>query len=119
MQFSRRDFLSVTAGTLIARTNLPAETRMSSRERVDRALEGREVDRTPFSFWHHFGLQKEPPERFVQAILDFHARFRTDLVKVMSDFPYPQPEGRWHDLREEANPFPAQIQALNSIGQSL
>jgi uroporphyrinogen decarboxylase len=51
--------------------------------------------------------------------LDFHARFRTDLVKVMSDFPYPKPDGQWYDLREEANPFPAQIQALTSIGQSL
>jgi uroporphyrinogen decarboxylase len=119
MQFSRRCFLSVAAGSLIARLNLPAETRMSSRERVDRALEGREVDRTPFSFWRHFGLQKDPPERFVKATLDFHARFRTDLVKVMSDFPYPKPQGQWYDLREQANPFPAQIQALTSIGQSL
>jgi len=119
MQFSRRYFLSVAAGSLIARKNLPAETRMSSRERVDRALEGREVDRPPFSFWHHFGLQKEAPERFVRATLDFHAKFRTDLVKVMSDFPYPQPKGPWYDLRVEANPFPAQIQALASIGQSL
>jgi uroporphyrinogen decarboxylase len=37
----------------------------------------------------------------------------------MSDFPYPKPDGQWYDLREEANPFPAQIQALTSIGQSL
>ncbi len=119
MQFSRRFILSVGTGSLITRINLPAETTISSRERVDRALEGREVDRTPFSFWHHFGLEKEPPERFVQATLDFHARFRTDLVKVMSDFPYPQAAGQWHNLREEANPFPAQIQALTSIGESL
>jgi uroporphyrinogen decarboxylase len=103
----------------MARINLPAQAPLSSRERVDRALKGREVDRTPFSFWHHFGLQKEPPERFVQATLEFHARFRTDLVKVMSDFPYPHPAGQWYDLREEANPFPAQIQALNAIGQGL
>lgn len=119
MQFNRRGFLSIAASTLVARINLPADTRLSSRERVDRALEGREVDRTPFSFWHHFGLQKEPPERFVQATLDFHAKFRTDLVKVMSDFPYPRPVGRWYDLGEEANPFPAQIQALTAIGKSL
>jgi uroporphyrinogen decarboxylase len=119
MQISRRCFFSVAAGSLAARINLPANTRMSSRERVDRALEGRAVDRPPFSFWHHFGLQKEPPERFIQATLDFHARFRTDLVKVMSDFPYPRPAGPWHDLREETNPFPAQIQALTSIAQSL
>src|SRR5579872_7118824 len=119
MQISRRWFFSVAAGSLAASMNLPAKARMSSRERVDRALEGREVDRPPFSFWHHYGLQKEPPERFVQATLDFHARFRTDLVKVMSDYPYPRPAGPWHDLREEANPFPAQIQALASIGAGL
>ena len=119
MQVTRRYFLSAAASPLIAGIDLPAQTRMSSRERVDRALEGREVDRPPFSFWHHFGLQKEPPERFVQATLDFHARFKTDLVKVMSDFPYPQPTGPWYDLREETNPFPAQIQALTSIHHSL
>jgi uroporphyrinogen decarboxylase len=119
MQFSRRHFLSVATGSLVARINLRAGTPISSRERVDRALEGRDVDRTPFSFWHHFGLQKEAPEHFVQATLDFHERFRTDLVKVMSDFPYPKPSGQWYDLGEEANPFPAQIQALTAIGQSL
>jgi len=119
MQITRRFFFSVAAGSLMARINLPAQASLTSRERVDRALEGREVDRTPFSYWHHFGLQKEPPERFVQATLDFHLKFRTDLVKVMSDFPYPHPVGQWYDLREEANPFPAQIQALHSIGQSL
>jgi uroporphyrinogen decarboxylase len=119
MQFARRSFLAVAAGSLLTRMDLPAETRMSSRERVDRVLEGRDVDRTPFSFWHHFGLQKEPPERFVRATLDFHTRFSTDLVKVMSDFPYPQPKGPWYELREESTPFPAQIQALSSIGQSL
>jgi len=119
MQITRRFFFSAAAGSLMTIKNLRAREPLTSRERVDRALEGREVDRTPFSFWHHFGLQKEPPERFVQATLDFHARFRTDLVKVMSDFPYPHPAGPWHDLREEANPFPAQIQALNAIGKSL
>jgi uroporphyrinogen decarboxylase len=119
MKFSRRNFLAAAGGSLVARSKLSAETPISSRERVDRALEGREVDRTPFSFWHHFGLQKESPERFVQATLDFHARFRTDLVKVMSDYPYPKPSGQWYDLQEEANPFPAQIQALTAIGKSL
>jgi uroporphyrinogen decarboxylase len=119
MQIGRRSFLSVTAGSLIATMDLSAAKILSSRERVDRALEGRDVDRPAFSFWHHFGLQKEPPERFIQATLDFHARFKTDLVKVMSDFPFPKPQGQWYELREEANPFPAQIQALTSIGQSL
>jgi len=109
MKLSRRNVLTLAAGSLFARINLSANTPMSSRERVDRALEGREVDRTPFSFWHHFGLQKEPPQRFVQATLDFHSRFHTDLVKVMSDFSYPQPVGPWYELRENANPFPSKL----------
>lgn len=119
MQLNRRVFLSTAVGTLIARAGLTAETRLACRERVDRALQGRDVDRTPFSFWHHFGLQNEPPERFVQATLDFHTKFKTDLVKVMSDFPYPKPQGPWYELKEEVNPFPAQIQALTAIGRNL
>ena len=119
MKLNRRCFLSVAAGSLMARMNLPAAAALSCRERIDRALAGQEVDRTPFSFWHHFGLQKEAPERFVQATLDFHAKFKTDLVKVMSDYPYPKPGGAWFELKEEANPFPAQITALKSIGKSL
>jgi len=119
MPVTRRDFLSAAGGVLIARTSLPAQTQMTPRERVDRALEGRDVDRTPFTFWHHFGLQNEPPDHFIKAPLDFHAKFKTDLVKVMSDFPYPKPQGPWHELKVEARPFPAQIVALTAIGQSL
>src|SRR5271170_3258543 len=115
---NRRNFL-LSAAASVAALGAAKGAELSSTERVDRALEGRDVDRPPFSFWHHFGLQKEPPERFAQSTLDFHARFKTDLVKVMSDFPYPQPTGAWYNLREEANPFPAQIQALNAIRQGL
>jgi len=63
MQLNRRAFLSsFAAAPFIGRIGLSATTSMSSRERVDRALAGREVDRTPFSFWHHFGLQKDTTE---------------------------------------------------------
>jgi len=119
MVMNRRTFLSASAGSLAVGIFSEAQTRMTSRERVDRALAGRDLDRPPFSFWHHFGLEKQPPEHFVHATLDFHARFRTDLVKVMSDFPYPKPAGAWYELREDANPFPAQVQALTDIGRSL
>ena len=39
---------------------------LSRKERVDRALAGQDVDRPPFSLWHHFGLktaQDTPPAR--------------------------------------------------------
>jgi uroporphyrinogen decarboxylase len=114
---TRRDFLAATAA-------LPAfasksGTALSRKERVDRALKGATVDRPPFTHWHHFGLEKERPEKFAAATLDYHRRFRTDLVKVMSDFPYPKPEGAWTSLKISLNPFPRQISALEFIRDGL
>jgi len=65
---------------------------LSRKERVDSALEGRDVDRPPFSFWHHFGLKTA--EDRARATLDFHRQYRTDFVKVTSDFAYPRPAGK-------------------------
>jgi uroporphyrinogen decarboxylase len=111
--FTRRGLLALAAA------GATAKSRMTSKERVDRALRGEEVDRPPFTFWHHFGLQKEPGERFARATLDFHRKFRTDLVKVMSDFPYPRPSGKWYELSVESNPFPEQLRALEMIRDGL
>jgi uroporphyrinogen decarboxylase len=86
---------------------------MTSRERVERALRGQDVDRPPFTFWQHFYLAQFPAEQFAAATLAFHRAYRTDLVKVMNDYPYPQP------LRVEANPFPEQLRALAMVGDAL
>ncbi|MFB3778377.1 MAG: uroporphyrinogen decarboxylase family protein [Bryobacteraceae bacterium] len=93
--------------------------RLSSKERVDRALRGEDVDRPPFTFWLHFRLHKFPGDRHAAATLDFHRRLRTDLVKVMSDFPYPRPAGEWYELHEIENPFPEQLRALELIRDGL
>src|SRR5205085_6888022 len=45
--------------------------------------------------------------------------FRTDLVKVMSDYPYPKPKGKWYELDALGNPFPEQIRALELIRAGL
>jgi len=111
--FTRRDILYLAA------TAAAAAPRMTSKERVDRALRGQDVDRPPFTFWHHFGLEKYPGERHAKATLDFHRKFHTDLVKVMSDYPYPKPAGDWYDLAVEANPFPQQLRALEIIRDGL
>jgi uroporphyrinogen decarboxylase len=87
---------------------------LTPKARVDRALKGEDTDRVPFTCWYHFGLEKEPPEKFAAATLDFHRRLRTDLVKVMSDFPYPADSSKVHE-----NPFPAQIRALEMIRDGL
>lgn len=96
-----------------------APATLTGRQRVDRALAGADLDRPPFSFWYHFGLEKHPGERHARATLDFHRKFRTDLVKVMSDFPFPKPKGNWWEVPVHDNPFPEQIRALQIIRQGL
>jgi uroporphyrinogen decarboxylase len=52
--------------------------------------------------------------------LEFHRLWRTDVVKVMSDFDYPKPEGKWYDQKViHNNPFPEQIRALELIRDGL
>lgn len=106
---------------LFAPALLLGKASLSSRERVDRALKGAEADRPALSLWHHFGIEKKfPPaeaaRKHAEATLDFHRRANTDLIKVMSDFPYPKTaQGNWWDLKVSSNPFPAQIDALAAI----
>jgi uroporphyrinogen decarboxylase len=106
---SRRGFLLLTAAVCASGAKL------SSKERVDRAVKGASADRPPFTLWHHFGLESQGPERHAEATIRFHRQYRTDLVKVMSDFPYPKPQGDWTALKVLDNPFPAQIRALELI----
>jgi uroporphyrinogen decarboxylase len=114
----RRDFLrTATAGLALAGKRLRAQAKLSSKQRVDRAMAGQEVDRPPFSLWHHFGLNS--PEAHATRTLDFHRAYHTDLVKVMSDFPYPKPAGKWYELKREDNPYPDQLRALELIRKGL
>jgi len=111
----RREFLMFAVG---ARTPLAfGRAALSSKERIDRALAGQEVDRPPFTFWHHFGLNTA--EAHAARTLEFHRFYHTDLVKVMSDFPYPKPAGKWYELKVNPNPFPHQIHALELVRDGL
>jgi hypothetical protein len=49
----------------------------------------------------------------------FHRQFHTDLGKVMSDYPVPKPDGKWHELKVVNNPFPEQLRALELIRDGL
>jgi uroporphyrinogen decarboxylase len=111
--FSRRHFLYLSAAGAFG------AGRMNGKERVNRALKGQDVDRPPFTFWHHFGLEKEPGDRHAEATLAFHRKFHTDLVKVMSDYPFPKPEGKWWEVKIDSNPFPQQLRALELIRDGL
>lgn len=112
---TRRQFLISTSFA----TALGAREVFTPKQRVDRALAGRDVDRPPLSLWHHFGLEKEGPKRHAQQTLAFHREYGTDLVKVMSDFPFPKPSGDWWELKVQANPFAPQIEALKEIRSGL
>lgn len=109
----RRSFLGGCAAAAVARG-----AALNHKERVDRALAGQEVDRPPFTHWHHFGLKTA--QEHAARTLDYHRKYRTDIVKVMSDFPYPAAQGgKWYELKVVDNPFPEQIRALEMIRNGL
>jgi uroporphyrinogen decarboxylase len=66
---------------------------VNKKERAFSALAGGDVDRPPFSFWYHFGLQHLPGRKHAEAEIDFFRAYDLDFLKVMSDYPYPLPEG--------------------------
>jgi len=111
---TRRSFLLASAAPA-----LPRGAAMTPRERIEAALRDARADRPPFSLWHHFGLEQQGAEAHARATLQFHRDYRTDLVKVMSDFPYPKPAGVWHELKQVENPFPEQLKALELIRSGL
>ena len=100
---------------------------MTKIERVKAVLRAERVDRPPFTFWHHFGLEKLPGEKQAEATLDFYRKFDVDLLKVMSDYPFPLPENLdaitefsdWKRIEPIKNPFPEQIKALKIIDKEL
>jgi uroporphyrinogen-III decarboxylase len=114
----RREFLySAAAVATLGSRAVCGAAPLNHKERVDRALKGSDVDRPPFTFWHHFGLKSA--EAHAERTLAFHKQYRTDIVKVMSDFPYPKPQGKWYELKSLENPFPDQIRALELIRNGL
>lgn len=56
---------------------------MTSRERVDAALAGREVDMVPVSLWQHFPEQDQTAEAIADVTLEWQGRFGFDFIKLM------------------------------------
>jgi len=121
---NRRKFLSTAAATttLALARSVFAKNRgsgaLTHKERVDRALRGRDLDRPPFTFYHHY---KRPSAQLeAQDHLEFHRTYNTDIVKVMNDFDYPQSTtGKWYELKPLASPFPDQLATLRLIRDGL
>ncbi len=67
-------------------------TSITPGERVRAALRGEHVDRVPFCFWHHFKPEGSG-ERMADLTMEFFVqKFNLDIVKIMPDLPYPQPD---------------------------
>jgi uroporphyrinogen decarboxylase len=99
-------------------------------ERVTSALRGDEVDRPPFSFWYHFGLQHMPGRIHAEAEIDFYRAYDLDFLKVMSDYPYPLPGGleaveteedwsRIEPISPENECWSEQLSALSTINDAI
>jgi uroporphyrinogen decarboxylase len=121
---NRRNFLScaaATAGLVFRRTAFgkkSGSSNLTHKERVDRALRGQDLDRPPFTFYHHY---KRPTAQLeAQDHLEFHRTYNTDIVKVMNDFDYPQSTtGKWYDLKPLNTPFPDQLATLQLVRDGL
>jgi len=130
--FSRRSFLQLAGSLAAARATgsvlrASGKSQMNKVERVRATLRGERIDRVPFTCWHHFGLEKQPGDKHAEATIDFYRKFDVDFLKVMSDFPYPAPQGlekisqpeEWQRVEPLKNPFPEQIKALRLIHKEL
>ncbi len=118
---NRRQFLirgaAVTVSSMAPMAFAKPAT-LTHKERVDRALEGKELDRPPFTFYHHY--KRPTPQLEAQDHLEFHRAYNTDIVKVMNDFDYPKStSGKWYDLKPLDSPYPDQLKTLELIRNGL
>jgi uroporphyrinogen decarboxylase len=65
---------------------------MTSVDRVQAALLGKDVDRVPFCFWHHFKPEVSGVRMAELTMEFFRKKFDLDIVKIMPDLPYPEPQ---------------------------
>lgn len=104
--------------------------RESKRERVMAAVEGRESDRVPVSFWYHFHLEHPSGAPLAEAELAFARKYDPDFLKVMHDLKLDLPAGMtlienpkdWAKIKplppREGN-FAQQLEALRLIRREL
>lgn len=57
-------------------------TKLSHKERVERLLEGKEIDRAPVSAWRHFYNREDSADNLAAAMLDFQKKFNWDFMKI-------------------------------------
>jgi uroporphyrinogen-III decarboxylase len=119
---NRRSFLRSAAATASLALTRPvfgkSTANLTHKERVDRALAGRDLDRPPFTFYHHY--KRPTPQLEAQDHLEFHRTYNTDIVKVMNDFDYPKSTtSKWYELKTLDSPFPEQLNTLKIVRDGL
>src|ERR1700719_4514521 len=109
---NRRQFISAM-GAVTAMTAVPASfaspARLSHKERVDRALRGQDVDRPPFSLWHHY--KRPTAELEAQDHLELHRRYDSDYPRSKTD--------KWYELEPLKTPYPEQLHTLELVRDGL
>ena len=124
LTMNRRNFLYAAAATTSLALARPAfgkatgSSALTHKQRVDRALQGQDLDRPPFTFYHHY---KRPTAQLeAQDHLNFHRTYDTDIVKIMNDFDYPQSKtGKWYELKPLDSPYPDQLTTLKLVRNGL
>jgi len=58
---------------------------MDKKELIYNAINGKEVDRYPFSFWTHLPSIDEDPVQLAQATYDFYRKYDIDIIKTMNN----------------------------------
>src|SRR5215469_13261119 len=122
---NRRNFLSSIAATVTGTAfatplfgTRSEASKLSHKERVDRALRGQELDRPPFTFYHHY--KRPTAQQEATDHLDFHRAYKTDIVKVMIDLDYPQSTtDKWYELKPLDSPYPNQLATLKYVREGL
>ena len=65
-----------------------AQRQMTHWERIDAAVGGEEVDRTPVSMWRHHPVIDRDPVRLAEVMVQWQQRYDFDLVKFMPSGTY-------------------------------
>src|ERR1700723_2903314 len=109
-------FGATADGLAVAKSAYPKSgtPALGRKDRVDRALAGKDVDRPPYTFYRHYDSPTAQLE--AQNHLEFHRAYNTDIVKVMNDFNYPKSTtGRWYELKPVDSPYPNQLETLRRV----
>ncbi len=95
-----------------------AHRTMTHVERVDAALQGKPVDRPPYTLY--LSPQQATPRVQAHDHIRFQREFNTDIVIVMNPYPYPAEDtGRWFNIKVVDSPYPDELTALQLIGKGL